>query len=564
MNSDKRDVLYALRARGFELKAPLAGVAAYEGPLQFRGGTVPARIEVVDWDFVAAPQISLLERPAALKGYRPHLGLGSRVCYLDRESVYMDPHDPAGVMGRCLDEAEQTLEEIAGGKHRLDLHDEFLAHWKAAPSVPLLIWDEAEAAKRMLDCVPVDFPHYPGTFVVTDDAARAVQALQRAGVTVRAVRRESVVEFTTERAPAIDPDAWPPRRLSDALVWMKAWDPVLERAFRGRLESQWALERNHFMALFRTPSGRFGFDFEVNYADTAEAAYFAKRPAERRQHILTKKNPEVSRFEVSDLSPVQVHGRNTAGRQTLFGKRIVQIGAGTIGGYLAPYLARLGAGYGGGSLTVYDTQALGPENIGRHALSFRDLYRNKAQGVADLVAGEFPYLRIVGKPMDARRDPQLLDADLVIDATGSSAFSSWLNRAQLAFMKEERAVPAVVYSWVEGPGDTARVLFVDTPKYMCFDCLLLRHRDRPPEDRFAVSTRDPAAGRERPGGCATYMPFAVSASVTAAALCVDAIRDWVRGDPHPRLRSRRLDLQNTQARDDTSPKRLPTCPACRK
>lgn len=564
MSSGKRDVLNVLRARGFELKATLKGVAAYEGPLKFRGGRVPVRIEVVDWDFVAAPVIRLLERPESLKGFRPHLGLGSQVCYLDRESVYMDPYDPVGVIARCLDEAEQTLEEIAGGKHRLDLHDEFLAHWRAAPAVPLMLWDETEAAKRMLTCVPVNFPHYPGTFVVTDDAQRAVQALKEAGVTTGIAEKEAVVEFRTDRAPAIDPDTWPPRRLTDVLEWMKAWDTTLEKAFRGRLESRWAIERNHFIALFRTPSGRFGFDFEVDYGGPAKAAYYSKRPAERRQHILTKSNPEITRFEVSDLSPVQVHGRNTAGRQTLFGRRIVQIGAGTIGGFLATYLARLGAGYGGGTLAVYDSQALGPENIGRHTLSFRDLYRNKAQGVADLVRSDLPYLRIVPKAMDARSDPQLLDADLVIDATGSTAFSSWLNRAQLTLMEEEKPYPAVVYSWVEGPGDAARALLVDSPKYMCFDCLLLRHHDRPPEDRFAVSTRDPALGRERSGGCATYMPFAVSAAVTAAALCIDAVRDWVRGDAHPRLRSRRLDLQNSRARDDTSPKPLPTCPACRK
>lgn len=564
MSSSKRDVFNVLRARGFELKATLKGVAAYEGPLKFRGGTVPVRLEIVDWDFVAAPVIRLLERPEALRGFRPHLGLGSQVCYLDRESVYMDPYDPAGVIGRCLDEAEQTLEEIAGGKHRLDLHDEFLAHWRAAPAVPLMIWDETEAAKRMLECLPVDFLHYPGTFVVTDDASRTVQALQKAGVTTRAAEPDAVVEFNTDRAPAIDPDTWPPRRLSDVLSWMKTWDPALERAFRGRLESRWAIERNHFIALFRTPSGRFGFDFEVDYGGPGKAAYFAKRPAERRQHIVTKKDLQISRFEVSDLSPVHVHGRNTAARQTLFGKRIVQIGAGTIGGYLTTYLARLGAGYGGGILRVYDNQVLGPENIGRHVLSFRDLYRNKAQGVADLVGSEFPYLRIAARLTDARLDRELLDADLVIDATGSSAFSSWLNRAQLALMREGKPFPAVVYSWVEGPGDAARALFVDSPKYMCFDCLLLRHHDRPPEDRFAVSTRDPALGRERPGGCATYMPFAVSASVAAAALCVDAIRDWVRRDAHPRLRSRRLDLQTSRARDDTSPKPLPTCPACRK
>src|SRR5438067_9728966 len=163
MNSRRSDLHQRLRARGFELKGTLKSAAAYEGRLNFRGGKVPVRIDIVDWDFVSAPEIRLLERPDALKGYRLHLGRGSLVCYLDRESVYMDPYDPAAVVERCLDEAAATLEEIAGGKHRVDLQDEFLAHWRESPAVPLMLWRESEPAKRMLACVPVDFKHYRGT-----------------------------------------------------------------------------------------------------------------------------------------------------------------------------------------------------------------------------------------------------------------------------------------------------------------------------------------------------------------------------------------------------------------
>src|SRR5207248_4613129 len=134
--------------------------------------------------------------------------------------------------------------------------------------------------------------------------------------------------------------------------------------------------------------------------------------------IVAKKNPAVLRFEVSNLSPHYLHARNTPRHATLFGKKIVLIGAGTIGGYLGTYLARLGTGHEGGVLEVYDSQALGPENMGRHVLSLRHLYQNKAQALADFIGEEFPYLRVLAHPIDARRSAGLLDADLVIDATG--------------------------------------------------------------------------------------------------------------------------------------------------
>ena len=113
-------------------------------------------------------------------------------------------------------------------------------------------------------------------------------------------------------------------------------------------------------------------------------------------------------------------------------------------------------------------------------------------------------------------------------------------------------------------GFRARCLLVDSLKFMCHECLFNRQEGQPPGDRLPVSTRKVAEGREYPGGCGSYMPFAVSAAAIAAALTLDLARDWARGNLHPRLRLRRLDLKHTQGRDDSSPKPLDTCPACRR
>src|SRR5882672_7656140 len=99
----RRGVHRFLRERNFRLVAPAPGaVTSYEGPLNFRGTDVASRIDVIDWGFKIQPQVRLLERPAALTGFRPHLGRSSTICYVDRESVYMDPYDPLRVIARCL------------------------------------------------------------------------------------------------------------------------------------------------------------------------------------------------------------------------------------------------------------------------------------------------------------------------------------------------------------------------------------------------------------------------------------------------------------------------------
>lgn len=562
-HSSNRDVHRFLRGKGFRLSAPRSGArVSYEGTLPFRGKSVPIRLDIIDWEFKSRPEVRLLDRPEALRGFRPHLGVGATLCYLDRESVYMDPYDPVSVIGRCLLEAESTLEEIAGDKHRIDVRGEFLANWSGLVQFPLMLWAEAEQGKRMLSAVNVDFPHRDGLCVITDAVDRTSSCLSATGAKIGEIFEGSVVEFVTQRAPAIDPDNWPPRTLRDVMRWFDGWDKDLHRAFLGRLESLWSKNKSLLVALFCTPAGRFGFDFSVMYANPVEKAHWAKRAGDRRQRIITM-NPPIRRFVVSDMSPSFLHGRNQPNRETLAGRNIAVVGCGTVGGYLATFLARLGAGYGGGALKIYETQILMPENLGRHVLSMHHLFRNKADGVVDMLTKEFPYIKARARKVDATEATDLFEANLIIDATGSSAVSSAVNREHVSRLKKGDSCPAVLYSWVEGPGDAARCLLVDSLKFMCHECLFTRQGGQPPRERMPVSTRDVASGREYPGGCGSYMPFAVSAAATAASLALDVARDWARGNPHPRLRSRRLDLKNTESRDDTSPKPLDTCPACR-
>jgi len=523
---------------------------------------VPIRLDIIDWDFKSRPEVRLLDRPDALGGFRPHLGNGATLCYLDRESVYMDPYHPVGVIGRCLLEAESTLEEIAGNKSRIDLHGEFLANWSASAYFPLMLWTKAEEGKRMHFVVNVDFPHREGLCVITDSVQRTSSCLSETGAKIGDVFESTAVEFLTKKAPTIDPDNWPPRSLRDVLQWLDGWDTDLRRAFLGRLESLWSKGKTFLVALFCTPAGRFGFSFSIEYRNQAENARLAKSAGDRRQKIISL-NPKINRFVVSDMSPAFLHGRNQSNRETLAGRNISIVGCGTVGGYLATFLARLGAGYGGGTLKIYETQSLMPENLGRHVLSMHDLFRNKADGVVDLLAKELPYIQARSRKVDGTDATDLFDAELIIEATGSSAVSSAINRQHVSRLKKGETTSALLYSWVEGPGDAARCLLVDSLKFMCHECLFTRQVGQPPRDRMPVSTRDVASGREYPGGCESYMPFAVSAAATAAALTLDVARAWASGNSHPRLRSRRLDLKNTQAREDRSPEPLDACPACR-
>lgn len=551
-----------LAGRGFKVRpAPRGCVASYRGSLPFRGGNLRIQLNVVDWRFKRRPEILLLERPAALQGFRPHIGRGKDLCYVDRESVLMDPYQPVQVIGACLRKAEETLEDIAGDRLRIDVQSEFLVHWLGSESVPIFLWAAASARRELL-AVGASWRGGSKTFTITDDAARTSKMLAKLGVAVGDDFGECVCEFVTTKFPSFDPDTWPPNTLKEVLVWLRGWDASLEKSLLGRLESTWTVNRRFLVFLISSPSGQFGFHMEVKYQSDNERKRLAKDRGERRQRIL-RQDPRIVRFNVTDISPSFVHGRNQTDGRTLAGKRIAVVGCGTIGGYLATFLARLGTGFGDGILSLYDPQDLAAENLGRHVLSMRDLFRNKALAVKELILSEFPYLNVVASDSDATLTGDLFDADLVIDASGSSAIASILNAENLRLLKAKQQ-SAVLHVWVEGAGDAARSLLVDSLDHMCFECQYLRPTAQPIRDRFPLVDNDRHTGRTYPGDCSSYMPFAVSAATAAAGLALDATRDWANNSPGARFRSHRLNKISTQSRKDSSPEPLASCPACRR
>lgn len=560
----QRAVHRDLQARGFTLLPPRPGAeVSYEGSLPFRGQSVRIGLDIFDWDFQRRPDVRLLERPPALSGFRPHLGAGASICYIEREAVFMDPYDPVGMIAACLKEAEGTLEEIAGNRQRVNYQDEFVAHWSSDTIFPLLLWSSLDLSKRSLSALTAKFAHLKvPTSVITDDASKTTDVLLTSGCNVTSATPDSVVELKTKKPPAIDPDHWPPLHLGNVLTWLDGWDGDLRKVFMGQLESQWTKDATDLVTLIDSPAGRFGFSFSLASMSSEDRKYYAKRPGDRRQRIL-KMDPPIKRFSLADMSPDFVHARNIMDGSTFAGKRISVIGCGTVGGYLSTFLARLGAGHGGGSLTLYDEQELWPENIGRHILSMRDLFRNKAEGVADLLRQELPWLKVLVRKVNATQVADLFETDLIIDVSGLSAVSSAVNRKHIERLKNGKA-PAVLYGWVEGPGDASRCLLVDKLEFMCHECLYVREPGQPPQDRFTSSTRNPSEGRQYPGGCGSYMPFAVSASVATAAMCLDLARDWAQGNPHPRLRFQHHDLGHTHSQKNQSPLPLQSCPACRR
>lgn len=195
--------------------------------------------------------------------------------------------------------------------------------------------------------------------------------------------------------------------------------------------------------------------------------------------------------------------RNLGGAPGFAGRNIVLVGCGTIGGLLAKFLGQSGAGHRR-RLSLVDPDKLAPGNVGRHWLGPRHVGAPKAEGCRDEIKAAFPRSDVRAHACSILEKLSLVaSADLVVDATGEEAAAIALNQR---LVDRRPSGPAAVHVWLAGNGAAAPVI--------------------------------------------------------AAGLALKVCLDWAGGNPHPAMRTIRIDAATAPVAD-CDPRAEAGCPACR-
>ena len=539
--------------RGFvrDVEAGAHGLWRYRGRLDPADLAVPVELSVADWDFVEPPLMRLDPSYPVTDRKLPHfLGADRQLCYVARGSIVLDRYDPAGTVLLCLEKAEKLVRDALRGRLDDDFADEFSAYWRGT----WLLVDLPEGFEGKAVLQPAD--------VVGGEGAPLVLSTGRTWLRKAEGKRpreacEDVMVLKTGRPLSLDPSGnWPPVSLKDMNEWLDWAAPDA----RGALEK--AISENracHAHVALCAPNGVFLYDaIAPAFLRKAE---FTSRPAQIPRVLSSwAASVQTSRSEGKRADEAYVFGRNLGSMSNLAGKRILLIGCGTIGGFLAQQLAQCGAGADDGFLSLVDDGVMEPGNLGRHLLGAPYLGANKAKACEAFLREQLPALSIEGYPENVLISDSIPWSryHLVIDATGEEALSIALN---------QRAVdgrpggPAHLYVWLEGNGAIAQTLLADGAGHACYKCLKPelagepRFRTRRPDAEVEI-VENPSCGDPR------YQPFPVSRSVAAAALACDLVLDWSHGAPGDRFRSITLDASRAFQIGRSSPRPHGRCPAC--
>lgn len=542
----------ALIHKGFELVKSYP-LPIYSVDLYVDGTPYAADLSFVDSALVYLPKIRLIQRPPGLPSNCAHLTPLGHLCYIGPNQAHLPRDNLAGGVLGCIEIAENLLSRLASGDALTDTQDEFYASWLGER---LLIDLDQEPAGTIFDSTLIRVMTdrgRPNIYLLGRDKEAL---LARYGQWKPEVASTSLITRVVEAQFPIGATEhdWPPTNLFMLLKWL-AGDQKAINGVHSALKDVYRSGAADLILIIKGPNTSCAAFLELR--ELLEETLPIRSPIQYLKAVTQRhsKSLKMIPLDPAYVDPASWLERNMQDdHRGLAGKSIVLVGCGAIGGYLTDLLAKSGAGFLGGSLTLIDSDVLSVGNIGRHALGFGDLDRKKSQALAEDLRRRYPAINVLPLMEDFLNVKGLSGADLVINATGDQALSHHMSEQWL-----EGNMPAVLFSWITGTGCGVQAYLLSDPGQACMSCLDYSV----PGGVYSVMASEYRHQHKHAPSCGDWLvPYSAAAAVHAAALACDLAVAWARGSPAPMLRSFTLDYAAGKVVPPTSPPRRNDCKIC--
>ncbi|WP_238110036.1 ThiF family adenylyltransferase [Yoonia sp. I 8.24] len=514
--------------------------------------SVSLEVEIVDYEFLELPKIRVLKRASLPKRLKAHMVSYGSLCYADKATFLLDRYQPDRSISSCLQQAHATLSNLLHGNPTAAYMAEVAAYWS---KTPYCLIDEPKNLNRIVLGI-CSFDKKAQILVAGSTEKRLQTWSGNAGGTftkafeasvvhaVDAIRPPSLETLTLKGATDwLEPQVLIPRPLIDTAIGTAKDRPslmvVASNALIGFRAEKTALIKKSETSGFR-PSAIPGV---------------WKKEAHRAN---------LETFHCVHASHAQITTRNLNGSAPLSNQRLAIIGCGTIGGYLARSLVQLGAGQNANLLLV-DHDDIKPENLGRHILGARHLWRNKAEALKAQLGADFPDVHLEAIYEQAQRAfDRISSYDLVIDATGDEQFSNALNAFALGALKASGSFPPTLFTMIFGNGLAAQSYLARWKNgSACYRCLKPHFENGWRFDPLK-STAKKTETAIRPCSQGAFVPFAVPASMQAAGLAANHVAEFFSEDYSHDLRTAQVDPAQTVNIPFKNVDVAQSCPACSK
>ncbi|MFL6968442.1 ThiF family adenylyltransferase [Pseudomonas alvandae] len=544
----------ALVCRGFELikSYPLP---KYFGSLTVDGVGYSSVISFSDVGFTKLPNIRVIERPPGIPANCAHLTSNGYLCYIGPNQAHLPRDNLVGGILGCIEIAEKLLSRLAAGDALKDTQDEFHASWLGDS---LLIDIDSGDFGSILDSQMIRVmseSEKSGVFLLGREKEKLLQRYKY--WSPRLVDLPFIVRVVEAQLPlgAREHD-WPLEDLFMLLNWLSSDIKAINGVYSG-IKDIYSAKCQNLILIIQAPNASCAawLTFPALWSDTPSV----KSPIKFLHTVLRKKSKSISmlRLQPIRIDPKSWLERNLQDDQRgLSGKKIIMVGCGAIGGYLADLLAKSGAGFLGGHLVLIDDDYLSSGNLGRHVLGFRDIYKSKAMTLAEELRNRYPSINVLGL-CDNILDLKIMHGgDLIVNATGDQALSYHMSEQWL-----EGRISRILFTWITGTGCGAQAYFLEKKGQACLSCLDYSI----PGGQYSIMSSEYQHNFKHAPSCGDWLvPYSASAAMHAAGLANDLALAWVRGEitSSPTFRSITLNHKTGKLVPPVSPSRRSDCFIC--
>lgn len=496
-------------------------------------------------------------------GYR-HINDDGKVCFVDQSRTWWDSAMATELVAGCLERIERVLvDNLANAPAEEVIAQDFSGYWSAHRSLHV-----ACVVQNKDDLIQIIEQASGRQWLVrkAEDSWLSIDAKQSPNT-------PWVILRLAKPPVSLNPKSWPPTSIREVIDWIRQSAPdahnQLVQRLRQSIQPKGKGNRGNDIRLVGValiwPSANeddaLGCGFTFVIPDVAAKAIEHKR-LKQAAKILKADGTKIIRYRLNRADPSYIQTRNRPKEEpSLKNRRVILVGAGTIGGHLGKLLCSHGAGWGAnGELHIIDSDDFSIENVGRHLLGTESVGHSKAEAVAARLRLDFPFLKIQEHPCSLNECWNIFTQDcIIVDATGSQTVAI----AIPDYLSEHGMKPVVVHSWIHGHGLATVALLNDRNKKgsACYRCLWLlengKYRSRFPLSRFPEDDPPLFAACHQ-----SFHAYAATTSMIAATQAMTVLYDYLADRVQNSLRFQVLKPDLCQKRPDTTPQPDKNCPLC--
>lgn len=452
----------------------------------------------------------------------PHIDVKGKICLFDMEGVLID-QNLCGIILQSIKRAKKIISKGLSGANKEDFINEFDLYWQQLPAVQM--------AKVDVPCVQnVGIVKY---FVNTSKKRKKESYLKfmqrlRGSIIYVSQEIENLKRYYKEDKGSIRNAIYIKIKVDDFLYPPDARGTNLKEYFQkvlGYVNGE----------QLQTIISKIGSDklviFEVwqpNDTITFLGAIFEKVLFSFENGLCNLKSVNrIIPITVSRIDKMYLMTRSNEAINILTDKKILLIGCGSVGSYIANELVKSGIE----KMMLIDDDHLYEINVFRHLLGLEYVGQYKCVALQNFLEKNIPDLKILSLVADIEDAVQegsieFEDYDLIISATGSHNVNRWINK----YMYLHKLSTPIVYAWNEVLEIGSHVAYIQYGNIGCYECFFGRDEDT---DELYDRTSYCKPGQnivQKVAGCgSSFIPYGSTVSFKTAGMCVETVKKIFEG-----------------------------------